>query len=360
MAIYKYDYNKISNNNEDYLNENGFEINTYCPTPSDIDYKNGFIVRYFAQKTNDKSGYIYELNETSNLALSFNPFYTTISIRWKISGTDDEIKESNFKSVQIGMKKIPLLIKYLPNYLQFAIPKTSLDSDNSPKDVGSDILKRKGFKTTRTTTNAPTTAAPTTTTTTAAPTTTTTTAAPTTTTTTAAPTTTTTTAAPTTTTTTAAPTTTTTTTAAPTTTTTTAAPTTTTTTTTTTAAPTTTTTTTTTTAAPTTTTTTTTAAPTTYTVTANGSSNYVINGNSNPTLNLIEGETYTFNVNASGHPFYIKTTSSTGTGNAYNSGVTNNGTDNGTITFVVPSGAPSTLYYNCQFHIGMAGTINIT
>jgi len=344
MAIYKYDYNKISNNNEDYLNENGFEINTYCPTPSDIDYKNGFIVRYFAQKTNDKSGYIYELNETSNLALSFNPFYTTISIRWKISGTDDEIKESNFKSVQIGMKKIPLLIKYLPNYLQFAIPKTSLDSDNSPKDVGSDILKRKGFKTTRTTTNAPTTAAPTTTTTTAAPTTTTTTAAPTTTTTTAAPTTTTTT-------TTAAPTTTTTTTAAPTTTTTT---------TTTTAAPTTTTTTTTTTAAPTTTTTTTTAAPTTYTVTANGSSNYVINGNSNPTLNLIEGETYTFNVNASGHPFYIKTTSSTGTGNAYNSGVTNNGTDNGTITFVVPSGAPSTLYYNCQFHIGMAGTINIT
>ena len=108
------------------------------------------------------------------------------------------------------------------------------------------------------------------------------------------------------------------------------------------------------------TTTTTTAAPTTYTVTANGSSNYVINGSSNATLNLIEGQTYTFDVNASGHPFYIKTTSSTGTGNAYNSGVTNNGTANGTITFVVPSGAPSTLYYNCQFHIGMAGTINIT
>lgn len=119
MAIYKFDYNKISNNDEDYLNENGFEINTYCPTPSDIDYKNGFIVRYFAQKTNDTSGYIYELNETSHLALLLNPFYTTTSIRWRISGTDDKIKESNFKSVQIGMKKIPLLIKYLPNYLQF-------------------------------------------------------------------------------------------------------------------------------------------------------------------------------------------------------------------------------------------------
>jgi subtilisin family serine protease len=98
----------------------------------------------------------------------------------------------------------------------------------------------------------------------------------------------------------------------------------------------------------------------TYTVTANGSSNYVINGSSNPTLNLIEGQTYSFSVNASGHPFYIKTTNSIGTGNAYNTGVTNNGTANGTITFVVPYDAPSTLYYNCQYHSSMAGTINVT
>jgi len=76
-------------------------------------------------------------------------------------------------------------------------------------------------------------------------------------------------------------------------------------------------------------------------------------------LTLTEGQTYTFNINASGHPFWIKTVSSTGTGNQYNTGVTNNGTDNGTITFVVPFGAPSTLYYNCQYHSSMAGTINI-
>jgi hypothetical protein len=154
-------------------------------------------------------------------------------------------------------------------------------------------------------------------------------------------TTTTTTAAPTTTTTTAAPTTTTTT-AAPTTTTTTAAPTTTTTT-----------------AAPTTTTTTTTAAPNTFNVTANGSSNYIINGSSNPTLSVTEGQTYTFNINAVGHPFWIKTNISTGTGNQYNDGITNNGTDNGTITWIVSYDAPSTLYYNCQFHSSMAGTINV-
>ena len=130
------------------------------------------------------------------------------------------------------------------------------------------------------------------------------------------------------------------------------------TTTTTTAAPTTTTTT----AAPTTTTTTTTttAAPNTFNVTNNGSGNYVINGNSNPTLSVIEGQTCTFNINATGHPFWIKTVSSFGIVNQYNSGVTNNGEDNGTIIFVVPYDAPSTLYYNCEYHSSMAGTINVT
>jgi hypothetical protein len=97
----------------------------------------------------------------------------------------------------------------------------------------------------------------------------------------------------------------------------------------------------------------------TFNVTANGSSAYIINGQSNPTLSITEGQTYTFNVNASGHPFWIKTVSSTGTGNAYNDGVTNNGVAVGTITFVVPYTAPSILYYNCQFHASMAGTINV-
>lgn len=171
-------------------------------------------------------------------------------------------------------------------------------------------------------------------------------------------TTTTTTVAPTstTTTTTVAPTSTTTTTVAPTTTTTTTV--TPTTTTTTTVVPTTTTTTT----APSTTTTTTTSGIVTnrYEVSAEGTGAYIINGVANPTLSLIEGEVYSFIINAPGHPFWIKTVSSTGTGNQYNTGVTNNGTDNGVITFIVPAGAPSTLYYNCQYHISMAGTLLIT
>ena len=57
---------------------------------------------------------------------------------------------------------------------------------------------------------------------------------------------------------------------------------------------------------------------TVYAVTANGSSNYVINGSSNPTLTLVRGQTYTFNVNATGHPFWITTASGAySAGNVY-------------------------------------------
>jgi hypothetical protein len=84
-----------------------------------------------------------------------------------------------------------------------------------------------------------------------------------------------------------------------------------------------------------------------------------IDGTNNPTLTFCRGSTYTFAVNAPGHPFYIKTVKSNGTGNAYTNGVTGNGTTSGNVTFVVPSDAPDTLFYDCAVHVAMAGTINI-
>jgi hypothetical protein len=96
-----------------------------------------------------------------------------------------------------------------------------------------------------------------------------------------------------------------------------------------------------------------------YSVTNNGAGNYVIDGANNPTINLLRGFTYVFDVNALGHPFLIKTTAVTGTDSTYSSGVTNNGAEVGTVTFTVPLDAPDTLFYACQFHSPMQGTINI-
>jgi hypothetical protein len=100
---------------------------------------------------------------------------------------------------------------------------------------------------------------------------------------------------------------------------------------------------------------------TSYNVSNSGSGAYIINSVSNPTLNLYRGVTYTFNINATGHPFWIQTTTIPyNSGNVYNLGVSGNGTQSGTLTFSVPNDAPNTLYYVCQFHETMNGRINIT
>ena len=79
----------------------------------------------------------------------------------------------------------------------------------------------------------------------------------------------------------------------------------------------------------------------------------------NPTLYLTRGKNYHFSVNASGHPFYIKTINSTGIGNSYNDGVTNNGAEVGIVTFKVPYNSPDILHYNCSIHSAMHGEIRV-
>ena len=90
-------------------------------------------------------------------------------------------------------------------------------------------------------------------------------------------------------------------------------------------------------------------------------------GENNPIIKLYRGNTYKFNVNAKGHPFYIMTepyksqvAEDGSTSTLYNTGVTNNGADYGTVTFTVPlTGTPDTLYYQCGNHDAMYGIIQI-
>lgn len=94
--------------------------------------------------------------------------------------------------------------------------------------------------------------------------------------------------------------------------------------------------------------------------TTHGAPAYFVNDQENPELSLKRGASYQIEVKTPGHPLWIKTNESPGTDNAYTSGVTGNGTDRGTITFVVPKDAPAALFYNCQYHIVMHGRINIS
>ena len=78
-----------------------------------------------------------------------------------------------------------------------------------------------------------------------------------------------------------------------------------------------------------------------------------------PTINVKKGDTIDFTINAVGHPFWIKTSQSTGTGGAYNTGVTGNGAENGSITWDTTNAIVGTYYYNCEYHSSMNGIIYV-
>ena len=100
-----------------------------------------------------------------------------------------------------------------------------------------------------------------------------------------------------------------------------------------------------------------------YTVTVQnvGGNKYFIDGVQQPTLELIEGNTYVFDwsdSSAQGHPFRFSTTSN-GThagGSEYTVGVTKD--DSNYKTYIAVATDAPTLYYYCQLHSAMGGQAN--
>ena len=82
---------------------------------------------------------------------------------------------------------------------------------------------------------------------------------------------------------------------------------------------------------------------------------YFIDGIQQGTITLYRGFTYNFDLSSvpSSHPFKLGTSAN---GNQYTSGVSTSGN---IMSFTVPLDAPNTLYYYCQNHSNMGGTITI-
>ncbi|MDB4343093.1 hypothetical protein OAA26_00050 [bacterium] len=103
-----------------------------------------------------------------------------------------------------------------------------------------------------------------------------------------------------------------------------------------------------------------------FNVTNNATTDYVFadagnvffpTSENDPTLYLRRGDTYRFDLDASGHPFEIRVSNG---GAAYTTGVVDAQTNGvGQVIFSVPMSAPSTLYYQCTNHAAMGNTINI-
>jgi len=104
----------------------------------------------------------------------------------------------------------------------------------------------------------------------------------------------------------------------------------------------------------------------TFTVTASSSTNYTFAGDAtgnDPTINCNVGDTLEFNLSTgvTSHPFWIKTSATTGTSNGVTTGTLSaNGQTTGTMTWDTTGVTPGTYYYICQFHSGMVGQIIIS
>jgi hypothetical protein len=110
-------YNKILKDTNTFKTK---KIKTFIPTPLDSDYMNGYIKRYFIQKSNDVGAPIYEISKDLFSIYAISPFFIAVPILWRLSGNSDEISQSNLKSIKLGCKTIRNLYTYLPNTLQFS------------------------------------------------------------------------------------------------------------------------------------------------------------------------------------------------------------------------------------------------
>lgn len=119
---------------------------------------------------------------------------------------------------------------------------------------------------------------------------------------------------------------------------------------------------------------TTTEAAISFTVTNNGTTEYLIDGDANLTLKLQPGITYRFSLNVTGHPFHIVEDPANHTTTEYNDGLSHDdgagtvvlgasaqGQESGTLLFKVPMDAPDYLYYVCDNHpSAMQGILKTT
>lgn len=99
---------------------------SFVPKPKIEDFKNGFIVRYFAKQRNNPRAHIVEIDEAQfkshfeGIGGLNTVFYNVISLRWKIIGSLEKIQMTNFSSVENAETLMLGITKRLGNLIQLA------------------------------------------------------------------------------------------------------------------------------------------------------------------------------------------------------------------------------------------------
>ena len=79
----------------------------------------------------------------------------------------------------------------------------------------------------------------------------------------------------------------------------------------------------------------------------------------NPDIKVSKGDVLIFELDAEGHPFWIKTVMGIGQGNAVTSGISGvrQGKTSGILIWNTTEISENTYYYQCEFHANMVGKI---
>lgn len=117
---------------------------TFVPRPSAADFEFGELKRFFAQQANQKFGEIFEVSPSSFSALQQKSLYTTVQLRWKVSGPAEStvqvnpdtggatvdsltgqpiiavlgVRQSNKAAVEEAAKTMPAIKQKLTNHFQ--------------------------------------------------------------------------------------------------------------------------------------------------------------------------------------------------------------------------------------------------
>lgn len=104
----------------------GHFARSFVPKPEIEDFKNGFIIRYFAKQRNNPRAHIIEIDKDQFRSHSEGVgglntiFYNVISLRWKIIGTLENIQSTNFSSIENAESLMTGIIKRTGNLIQYA------------------------------------------------------------------------------------------------------------------------------------------------------------------------------------------------------------------------------------------------
>jgi len=88
----------------------------FLPKPTDRDYEDGGISRFFVRKVNETS--IIEVNR-QNYKETTPMLYEKVELWWEISGRQEEVISKNKKTLTVSRKVMPGLEEKLINPSQF-------------------------------------------------------------------------------------------------------------------------------------------------------------------------------------------------------------------------------------------------